>query len=103
VLAKVPEFVADPVALLVVDLWIRYWLDSRIGTRGWRLETDAADIEIFLEAIELQEVGEFECADISALCTDFLLKISDYALQVCSTEAGAEELIPEPFAIEAQA
>jgi hypothetical protein len=103
VLAKVPEFVADPVALLVVDLWIKYWLDSRIGTGGWRLETDAADIEIFLEAIELQEVGEFECADISALCTDFLLKISDYAFQVCSTEAGAEELIPEPFAIEAQA
>jgi hypothetical protein len=28
--------------------------------RGWRLETNAADIEIFLEAIELEEVGEFE-------------------------------------------
>ena len=71
--------------------------------RGCGLETDAADVEIFLEAIELQEVGEFECADISALSTDFLLEISDYALQVCSTEAGAEELTPESFAIEAQA
>src|SRR6266481_4578821 len=78
-------------------------LDSRIGTRCRRLEADAADVEIFLEAIELQEVGEFECADISALCPDFLLEIGDHALQVCGTEAGAEELIPEPFAIEAQA
>jgi hypothetical protein len=67
------------------------------------MEQDAADVKIFLEAIELEEVGEFQCADISALCTDFLLEISDYALQVCGTEAGAEELIPEPFAIEAQA
>jgi hypothetical protein len=90
-------------ALLIVDLRIKRWPDSRIGMRGCGLETDAADVEIFLEAIELQEVGEFECADISALSTDFLLEISDYALQVCSTEAGAEELIPEPFAIEAQA
>jgi hypothetical protein len=91
------------VALLIVDLWIRYWLDRRIGTRSWRLETDTTDVEIFLEAIELQEVGEFECADIAALCADFLLEISDYALQVCGTEAGAEELIPKPFAIETQA
>ena len=57
----------------------------------------------FLEAIELSELGEFECADVSALCTDFLLEIGDYALQICGTEASAKELIPEPFAIEAQA
>jgi hypothetical protein len=48
--------------------------------RGRRLETNAADIEIFLEAIELEEVGEFQSAGISALCTDFLLEISDDAL-----------------------
>ena len=58
-------------ALLIIDLRIRCWLDSRIGTRGWRLKTDAADVEIFLEAIELEEVGEFQCADISALSTGF--------------------------------
>jgi hypothetical protein len=91
------------VTLLIIDLWIRCWLDSRIGTRGWRLETDVANVEIFLEAIELEEVGEFEGADISALCTDFLLEIGDHALQIFSAEAGTEELIPEPFAIEAQA
>ncbi len=90
-------------ALLIVDFGLKHWLDRRIGMRGCGLETDAADVEIFLEAIELQEVGEFESADISALCTDFLLQISDYALQVCGTEAGTEKLIPEPFAIEAQA
>jgi hypothetical protein len=50
----------------------------------------------------LQKVGEFQCADISALCTDFPLEIGNYALQVCGPEAGAQELIPEPFAIEAQ-
>jgi hypothetical protein len=32
---------------------------------------------VFLEAIQLEEVGEFQSADISALCTDFLLEISD--------------------------
>jgi hypothetical protein len=102
-LAKDPEFVAYPLVLLIVDFRLRRWLDSRIGTRGRGLETDVADVKIFLEAIELEEVGEFESADISALCTYFLLEISDYALQVCGIEAGMEELIPEPFAIEAQA
>ena len=101
-LTKDFEFVEYLVALLIVDFRIKQWLDSRIGTRGRGLETDAADVKIFLEAIELQEVGEFESADISALCTDFLLEIGDYALQVWGTEAGTEELIPEPFAIEAQ-
>jgi hypothetical protein len=65
------------VALLIVDLRIKRGLDSRVGMRRRRLETNAADIEIFLEAIELEEVGEFQSADISALCTDFLLEISD--------------------------
>ena len=102
-MAEEPEFFNYPAALLIVEFGIRYWLDGRIGTRGCGLETDAADVEIFLEAIELQEVGEFQRADISALGTDFLLEIGQYAFQVFSAEAGAEELIPEPFAIEAQA
>jgi hypothetical protein len=80
VLAKDSEFVEDLVALLIVDFGIKRRVDSRVGMRGWRLETNAADIEIFLEAIELEEVGEFQSADISALCTDFLLEISDDAL-----------------------
>ena len=54
-------------ALLVVGLWLRCWPGSGIGRRGRRLKTGAANVKIFLEAIELEEVGEFECADISAL------------------------------------
>jgi hypothetical protein len=77
VLAKDSEFVEDLVALLIVDFGIKRRVQSRLGMRDWRLETHAADIEIFLEAIELEEVGEFQSADISALCTDFLLEISD--------------------------
>jgi len=80
VLAKDSEFVEYLVALLIVDFGIKRRVESRVGMRGWRLETHAADIEIFLEAIELEEVGEFQSADISALCTDFLLEISDDAL-----------------------
>ena len=89
--------------MLIVSFGIRSRLDSRIWTGYCGLETDAADVEIFLEAIELEEVGEFQCADISALRPDFLLEIGDHALQVLSAEASAEELIPEPFAIEVQA
>jgi hypothetical protein len=76
VVAKDSEFVEYLVALLIVDFRIK----RRVGVRGWWLETNAADIEIFLEAIQLKEVGEFQGADISALCTDFLLEISDDAL-----------------------
>ena len=101
-MAEEPEFVKYPAALLIVDFGIRCWMDGRIGTWACGLESDAADVEIFLEAIELQEVREFQRADISALCTDFLLEIGEHALQVFSAEAGTEELIPEPFAIEAQ-
>ena len=80
VLAKDSEFVEYPVGLLIVDLRIKRRLDSRVGMRGGRLETSAADLEIFLEAIQLEEVGEFQSADISALGPDFLLEISDDAL-----------------------
>ena len=102
-LTEDPELVANPLALVVVDVRIRCGLNNGIGARGRRIKSDVANVKIFLEAIELQEVGEFECADISALCTDLLLEIGEHALQILSAEAGTEELIPEPFAIEAQA
>ena len=103
VLAKDPELLKYAAALLVVHLCVGDRLGYRSGAESWGLEPDAADVEIFLEAIELQEVGEFECADISALCTYFFLEIGEHAFQVCSAEAGTEELTPESFAIEAQA
>ena len=74
-----------------------------MGRWATGLRADAANIEVFLEAIELQEVGEFQFADISTLCTNFLLEIGNDAFQVCGIEAGVEELVPKPFAIEVQA
>jgi hypothetical protein len=62
VLAKDSEFVEYLFALLIVDFRIKRRLDNRVGMRGWRPETKAADIEIFLEVIELEEVGEFQSA-----------------------------------------
>ena len=103
VLAEDPELLKYAAALLIVHLRVGDRLGYRIRAEGCGLKTDAANVEIFLEAIELEEVGEFECADISALCTYFFLQIGKHALQVYSAEAGAEELVPEPFAIEAQA
>jgi len=102
-LPKDSKVVEYSLALLVVDWGLKRWLESRIWRWGRRSEADAADVEIFLEPVELEEVGKFQSADISALCTDFPLKISNYALQVCGVKAGLEELKPEPFAIEAQA
>jgi hypothetical protein len=61
------------------------------------------DIQVLLEEIRLQQVGKFQCADISARGADFLLEIDDDLPQVSSVEAGPEELIPEPLTVEAQA
>ena len=41
----------------MVDFLIKRRVECRFGMRSWRLKTHAADIEIFLEAIELEEVG----------------------------------------------
>lgn len=66
------------------------------------MELDAADVEVFLEAVELEEVGEFEGADIPAAFADFLLEVADDLLEVRFAEAGLEEFEPEAFAIKAQ-
>ena len=66
-LTEHPELLADLVALLIVDFQLRWWLGGRFGGRSWGPEADAADIEIFLEAIQLEEIGKFERVDISAL------------------------------------
>ena len=66
-------------------------------------ELNAADLEVFFEAVGLEEVGEFEGPDVPAACADFLLEIADDALEVGFVEAGLEEVEPEAFAIKAQA
>jgi len=88
------------------------WIDGRRGgllCRGggaglWRqAEANATDVEILLEAVELEKVGEFKRSDIAALMTDFLLQVGDDTTQIVCGEARAEELVPETLAIEAQA
>ena len=66
-LAKDSEFVEDLVALLIVEFGIKRRVDSRVGMRGWRLEPNAADMEIFLEAIELQKVDNFKAPTLRRL------------------------------------
>jgi len=76
------------------------------GEKGWRFwawrlgsETDAADVEVFLEAVELEEIGEFEGADVATGMADFPLKIAHDLGQVSEGKAGAEELEPEPLPV----
>jgi len=63
----------------------RWW--RRGGRRGW-LQADATDVEVFLEAVELEEIGELEGADIAAALADFALEIEDDPAQVLGGEAG---------------
>ena len=61
----------------------------------------ARDI-VFLEAVELEEIGEFEGADVATGMADFPLKIAHDLGQVSEGKAGAEELEPEPLPVKAQ-
>ena len=76
-------------ATLSLLLWIqggkRWWLR---GGWSWRAQAHAADLEILLEAVGLEEVGEFEGADIAALGADFTLEVKDDGAQVRQRVAG---------------
>ena len=67
-----------------------------------RAQSDVEEVEIFLEAVELKEIGDFECADVAAAGTDFLLQVAHHVLQVLRTKAGAQELEPEPLTAKVQ-
>jgi hypothetical protein len=51
----------------------------------------------------LEEVGEFEGADVAALGADLALKIGDDGAQIVEGVAGAEQFVPQAFAVKAQA
>jgi hypothetical protein len=68
-----------------------------------RVKLHSADIEVLFEAVELEEVGELERADVSASLADLPLEIADDPLEIGLVEASMEELIPEPFPVKAQA
>jgi hypothetical protein len=72
---------------------------------GWRrrAQAQAADLEVFLEAVGLEEVGEFEGADVATLGADLALEVGDDRAEFLAGVTGAQEFEPPPFAVEAQA
>jgi len=54
------------------------------------------------KAVELEEVGEFEGADVAAGVADLLLQVAYDLGQVLGREAGTVELKPEPLTVKAQ-
>jgi hypothetical protein len=66
------------------------------------LELDVDEIEVFFEAVELKEVGEFECTDVATTGTDLFLEVAHDTLEGVGVKSGAQELEPEPLAVVAQ-
>jgi hypothetical protein len=64
------------------------------GSLGVRFEAEAADLEVFLEAIGLKQVGEFESTDVATAVADFALEISNDLTEVLEGDAGAEQFVP---------
>jgi NifB/MoaA-like Fe-S oxidoreductase len=60
-------------------------------------------LEVFLEAVGLEEIGEFESADVAVLGTDLPLKIEDDGAQILEGVAQTQQFIPHPFPVESQA
>ena len=69
---------------------------------GDGLQANAADIEIFLEEIELKEVAQLQGADIASLVSDFFLEVGDDAADVFQGVAAVEEFVPGAFTVESQ-
>ncbi|MFN0050593.1 MAG: hypothetical protein ACKV0T_00290 [Planctomycetales bacterium] len=67
------------------------------------MELNPADIQIFLESVDLEEVGSFKGPNVSSSLPDFPLEIADDFLEIRFIEAGVDELVPEPLSIKAQA
>ena len=72
------------------------------GSFGW-VEEHGGNVQIFLEAIGLEEVGEFEGPHIAASVTDFPLQITDDALELLRPVAEPEQFKPHALASKAQA
>lgn len=67
------------------------------------MKRDAAEGEVLLETIGLEEVGEFEGADVAAAVADFALEVAHQVSELFEGDAGAQQLEPGSFAVEAQA
>ena len=97
-MAELLQCAQTPQLTLLLGQW------SRRGARrrSRRFQTHASDIEVFLEAIGLQQIGEFERADVTPALTDFTLEVSDDPAQVLQGKARPQPLIPLPFPVKAQ-
>jgi hypothetical protein len=60
-------------------------------------------LEVFLKAIRLEEVGEFEGADVAALGSDLVLEVEDDAAQILEGVAQAQQFIPHSLTVKGQA
>ena len=69
---------------------------------GWT-QTHPTDLEVFFEAVGLEEIGEFEGADVATLSTDLPLKIGDDGAQILGRVAQAQQFIPHSFPVKGQA
>jgi hypothetical protein len=79
--------------------WSRRALEGRVCRRP---EPDPTDVEILLEAVQLEEIGEFEGSHIPARVADFPLQVANDLNQVVHGEAGVPELIPKPLPVKTQ-
>ena len=70
------------------------------GRLGRWTQTHLADLEIFLKAVGLEEVGEFEGAHVAVLGADFPLEIGDDGAQILEGVAGPQQFIPQAFPVE---
>ena len=66
-------------------------------------QAHATNLEVFLEAVGLEQVGEFEGTHVTALSVDFALEISDDSAQVLEGVTGAQQFVPHPFPVKGQA
>ena len=71
--------------------------------RRGRAQAHATDLEVFLEAVGLEEVGKFKGADVAALGADLPLEIGDDGAQIVERVTQAQQVEPHAFAVEAQA
>jgi hypothetical protein len=66
------------------------------------VQAHAANLEVLFETVGLEEIGEFEGADIAALGTDFALEVKDDRAHVLERVAGPQEFKPHAFAVKSQ-
>jgi hypothetical protein len=76
------------------------FLTRRAGVR--RAQAKLADVPIFFEPVELEQVGKFESPDVAASSPYFPLQIGDDPAEMFCGITGAKEVKPGVLAVKAQ-